>query len=361
MLLPIREETPPCAIFQGLNSEVLHFLKSSIEASRFTKYLLSSRLRTALWNNEPTKEQFRALWNQLQPISRQQRNDIYDEYSQNQFIQQYYEDTNHPLPTIPDSINTALGGLCKHLFAKTSGLAGVRTSCAETLHESFGKYRTANKNICCFCGSSELAQVRAGVDENKQWRAANDHLLSKDEYPSFAVHPDNLTPLCETCNSKAKLAKDLLNRKQSGQPDVRRRCFFPFTESCHEYVGVTLDRGELGLRALFTMNPDSPEIAEKLDTWNEVYQIQSRVDGKFIELASLVDSDCPAENLANFRRRVREKAATCLLHVRTDGWNFWKGRLYEWLDQDDGSVLEELWSSIQDSRADADAEAVFGI
>lgn len=361
MLLPIREETPRCEIFKSLNKEVLHFLRSSIGANRFTKYLHSESLRDVLWNNDPTKKQFRALWNQLKPLSDEERSDIYKEYNKKQFVQHYYEDTGYQLPVIPEAVNEVLGELCKHLFAGTSKLAGVRASCAETLHESFTRFRDVNTNICCFCGSSELAQVRAGAEENEQWRAANDHLLSKDEYPTYAVHPDNLVPLCETCNSKAKLAKDLLNLKQEGHPDVRRRCFFPFIESCHEFVGVVLDRGRLGLRAQFTMNPDTPEIEEKLHTWNDVYQIQSRVEGKFTELTSLVDSDCPANNLADFRQKVRDKANICEQHVRSDGWNFWKCRLYQWLDDAGGPILDELWASIEDSRVDADAASVFGI
>lgn len=361
MLLPIREDVPRCAVFQGLNDEVLHFLNASIGASRFTRYLFSENLRDALWNNEPTKKQFQALWNQLKPLSDAERADIYSEYSQKQFVQHYYEDTEYQLPVIPESVSKALGGLCKHLFTRSSGLSGVRDSCGETLHESFRKFRASNRNICCFCGSSELAQVRAGVEENKQWRAANDHLLSKDEYPLFAVHPDNLVPLCETCNSKAKLAKDLLNRKQKGQPDVRRRCFFPFTESCHEYVGVVLDQGEFGLRAQFTMSPVIPEIREKLDTWNEVYQIQGRVEGKFTDLTSLVDSDCPSNDLNELRRKIQDKANSCDQYIRSEGWNFWKCRLYQWLNATGGPILDELWASIEDGRSDTDAAAVFGV
>jgi len=66
----------------------------------------------------------------------------------------------------------------------------------------------------------------------------NPCLLSKDEFPIFAVHPDNLVPICETCNSKAKLAKSLITKKQKDRPDERRFCIFPFVENCADYVGV---------------------------------------------------------------------------------------------------------------------------
>ncbi|MCG8425811.1 MAG: hypothetical protein MI754_00470, partial [Chromatiales bacterium] len=226
---------------------------------------------------------------------------------------------------------------------------------------SFKKFRAANQNICCFCGSSELAQVRSEVEENEQWRAANDHLLSKDEYPFFAVHPENLVPLCETCNSKAKLAKDLLTLKRKDHPDERRRCFFPFTESCHQYVGVVLERGDFGLRARFVQNPNGPEIEEKLDTWNDVYQIQRRIEGKFTDLTVIVDSDFHANDYADFFQRIHDRSVSCEQNVRAEGWEFWKCRLYQWLSNDGEALLEELWSSIEDRRSDPDAAAVYGI
>ena len=178
-----------------------------------------------------------------------------------------------------------------------------------------------------------------GIEENSQWRAANDHLLSKDIYPIFAVHPDNLVPLCETCNSKAKLAKDLLNKKHKGHPRERRLCFFPFTECCEEYVGVRIDQEELRLYAKVTIHSENPEIQEKLFTWNEVYRITARVEGKFAHLTSLVDSDCPAENLEDFRQMIKDKANSCKKYCRLEGWNYWKYRLYEWLDENDGDAF----------------------
>lgn len=361
MLLPIKSGTPRCSIFLDLNNEVLYFLNASIKATKFSRKLLSGHLRTALWENSPTKKMFKALWLQLKPLSEVQRKGIYQEVRRKQFLQQYCEDTGYQLPTIPVSVSESLGKLCKYLFEHSSKLAGVRDACGETLHESFSNFRAHNKNICCFCGTSELAQVRAGADENEQWRAANDHLLSKDDYPIFAVHPDNLVPLCETCNSKAKLAKDLLNKKRKGHPAVRRRSFFPFIDNCLGYVGVELKHGALGIEAVFTFSPSPPEITEKLDTWNEVYQIQSRVEGKFEDIESVVDSDCPASDLNDFRQKVHGKATSCHRYFRLEGWNFWKCRLYQWLDASGGPLVDELWDSILDSRSDDDAAEVYGI
>ncbi|MEW3697720.1 hypothetical protein QOZ28_31825, partial [Pseudomonas aeruginosa] len=78
----------------------------------------------------------------------------------------------------------------------------------------------------------ELAAFRASVPEGEQWRADFDHQLCKSKYPLFAVHPDNLIPLCSVCNQDAKKAKDLFIREN----DQPRNTFYPYTESALPFV-----------------------------------------------------------------------------------------------------------------------------
>lgn len=59
----------------------------------------------------------------------------------------------------------------------------------------------------------ELAAFRAGIVDGEQWRADYDHQLCKSKYPIFAVHPDNLIPLCDVCNQDAKKRKIFLSIK----------------------------------------------------------------------------------------------------------------------------------------------------
>ncbi len=360
MLFPIRPETTRSIVFEKLNQEIGCFLKSCVTAKRFGNGLFSDELRDAITNNQPTWEKFKELWDVIRPLDVVERTKLVSVFDASQTIQRYYTDKGYSLPTIRDDVNKVLAVLTKHLFVRSSGLVAIENTCNETLHENFDKFRNVNNNICCFCGASELAQVRAGVDVNDQWRAANDHLLAKKEYPIFAVHPDNLILICETCNSKAKLSKDLLNIKKKKHPDVRRLCFYPFIENCNVYVGIKVDQDKLRLVARFTMNAHDPDIQEKLHTWNDVYNIQERVEGKFTDLAVLVDSDCHADDLNEFRIKVQEEAEACKNNCRLETWKFWKYRLYEWLDNH-GDVVDDLWGNILNKRSDADAASVYGI
>jgi hypothetical protein len=185
--------------------------------------------------------------------------------------------------------------------------------------------------------------------------------LVKDKYSIFTMHPDNLIPTCDTCNKKAKLTKNLLVRKSVGQPDQRRLCFFPFVENCAKYVGIRVEQGDLRLEARFLMDGNEPVLQEKLVTWNEVYCMQGRVEGKFSDLAVIAESDCHANNLEEFRRKIREKADTYKKHCRLEAWFFWKYRLYEWLHNNGNGVIDALWNSILAKRADDDAADVYGI
>lgn len=303
----------------------------------------------AIWGNDPTRNKFRNLWNALKVIDSVKREEIYHEYNEKQLVQHFYEDRNYNLPNIPDDIAKLIGCLCKHLFERSSKLSAIEQSCGETLQDHFDSFCSSNNNICCFCGTSELSQ---GIG-----RAANDHLLPKKLYPMFAVHPENLVPLCETCNSKAKLAKDLLF-KDSG---VRRLCLFPFMESCSEFVGVDIKAADLGLRVSMSIFTTAPNTLEKISTWNSVYQIEERVGNKFAQLINIIDSDCPAHSLNDLKSKIRDKAISCKEYCRLESWNFWKYRLYEWLDESDDVIIEEIWNNLIESRSDNDAAAIYGI
>lgn len=360
MLLPIRSTTTRASIFATLNNELGAFLHACVAAPAFTQGLFSEQLGDAIWNNEPTKDKFSKLWQALQQISQGEREQFAQAFDGSQFIQRYYDDRAFAIPAIPLQISEEFNSLAKHLFSNTAGLVDVVNECGESLHRYLDSFLDVNGNVCCFCGGSELVQYRAGVDIEKQWRAANDHLLAKDTYPIFSVHPDNLIPTCETCNSKAKLAKDLLVKKLNGQPDQRRLCVYPLTESVCGDVEIIVEHGEMGLEVKASFNVVDPDRLEKVTTWDNVYRIKERVEGRFADLAAFVDSDCPAEDLDQLREQLRKKSAAYLNSARLEGWNFWKSRLYEWL-RNHNEVLAQLWGNIQARRADADAAAIYGI
>lgn len=357
MLLPIKPGTPPSQIFSRLNQELGFFLSACVNSKIFNKDLFSPFLSDAIWANTDTREKFQVLWMGIDVLPYGQKQDIADNFTNAQSLEQYYQDKNVPLPSIPNAVKNAFEDVSKHLFNRTSKLHDIEQCCGETIQGHFNTFRQVNQNVCCMCGTDILAPYRADVNDDAQWRGPYDHLLSKDKYPLFAVHPDNLIPICDKCNSKAKLAKDLLVNKNNS----RRLCFYPFLESSHNHVNIYIQQMDMNLSVRIVMHSDQPCIQEKLDTWDDVYRIKERVEGEFLKYIYLIDTDCRADDLNDFRARINSNVANLNNNIRLSPWNFWKYKLYDWLNSQGGDVIEILWDMILSIRKDEDAREVYGI
>lgn len=357
MLLPIKPGTPTPQIFSRLNKELDSFLSACVNSLDFNKNLFSPLLSDAIWDNIATRDKFMVLWKAIDALPYEQKQEIADNFINAQALDQYYQDINIPLPIIPDAVKNAFEDVSKHLFKSTSKLRAIEQCCGETIQDHFNAFRQVNENVCCMCGTDILAPYRADVDDDAQWRGPYDHLLSQQRYPMFAVHPGNLIPICDKCNSKAKLAKDLLVNDNNS----RRLCFYPFSESSHHYVAVNIQQSDINLSVMVVMNSDQPSIQEKLDTWDDVYRIKERVEGAFSSFIYLIDSDCCADNLNDFRAMINSKVANLNNKIRLSQLIFWKYKLYDWLNSQGGNVIEILWDMILMMREDEDARDVYGI
>jgi hypothetical protein len=359
MLFPIPLGTPNSAVFTALNNELGYFLTQCIRASVFDPTLFSPTLRNAIWNNAPTRTKFRMLWNLLEPLPEAIRLQLSQSFTVCQNVSIYYSNTAIAFSQIIPGVEPAFAALSKHLFNHTCKLVDVEAACVETVQDHFNLFRSAafNGNICCCCGTEALAQYRTNVDEDDQWRGPYDHLLAKEKYPVYAVHPDNLLPICHTCNSKAKLAKDLL-RGSSGH---RRRCFHPQTENAYANVALEVDIAGIAPIARTIIYSNDAVVMEKLETWNDVYCIKDRVEGEFGSLIEKLAQDCAVSDYANFRAQLMRKATLFRDHCRLTAWNFWKYKLYDWLDQQSDAVIQSVWAGIQAKLDDPSAAEVYGI
>ena len=360
MLFPVRSTTKKSKIFTALNELLGYFLRQSIDASTFEKALFEPILREAIWSNIPTKAKFEKLWNALQNITRENRLELSNTFNDSQSISHYFSNKLLALPNM-DSILGDLEILTKHLFKDTYKLVDVIAACGESLQDHFNDFRAKenNGNICICCGTEVLAQYRENIGDDEQWRGPYDHLLAKSEYPIFAVHPKNLLPICYTCNSKAKLAKDLLR-----DPLGNRRFSFFVPENAHEYVSFQINdisTTEIGLSVKATSYSPDSTIMEKLTTWNAVYDIKNRVEGEFSSLIEKLSEDFTSSDFVTFRAALRPKADDLRKLCRLSPWNFWKYKLYEWLDNQNTTFVQAIWEAMIAKRDDPNAFAVFGI
>ena len=354
MLFALSPNSPRCDVFRELNTELLYFLETSILQSVFDRHLFTNTgVGTACWNNTQvnnpqaksklTRDKFESLHTELHNEVESSRRRLYEVALNNQVLNDFFASPNRDLLSFLSS-NTLreLKALTTHLYCSTKSLQGVIRACESDINQHFEAFRNTEGYVCKCCGMQQLSAVRANIPEEQQWRSDYDHQLCKSKYPLFSVHPDNLIPLCDICNQDAKKAKDLFTNPQ-GQ---LRHFFYPYSESAHAYI-------ELELTALDDPEPiisvkwstTEPATVEKLDAWDEVYQIKNLVEGKLRSFELCILDEINPIDFCHLNSQIRDKARP--LHTSTlarKEWAFWFNKLFFLLSQVD---LSAFWEKSQ--------------
>ncbi len=364
MLLPIRNGLAPSAVFLGLNALMREVLLASCSGRAVDQSNLSEDIWDAAQANEPTRVRLQAVRDAIAAIDTNIRYELYLAFQEMTSVRPLFSDKTLAIPELPEAVATELKKLAAHLFERTSKLADITRACGETIKDHYNRYIAApspgNGNVCGMCATEILSQRRSYISANEQWRAPYDHLLAKDTYPQFGVDPDNLLPTCHTCNSKAKLAKDLLHNSEGD----RRICFDPWVEHAHGKVILTLDFDLIDLTpkvSLIMMPADATE-QEKLETWNYTYRIKERIDGEFITLREKLAEDLDPSSLENFKRSIESKKNIKINTARLTPYNYWRSLLYAALTNLPDQILEQLrMLSVEGLNPYGDAAATYGI
>lgn len=329
MLFAIRPHLQQSKVFDGLNRFLRETMLAALEGRPVDETNLPAGLCAAVAENPPTCAAIDALVAKLSALPQRQKHALRDSLALNTEPCAFLADRTEPLPYIPDPVFPALKTIAVHLFQRTAKLRGVEQACGECIDDHYARFRNGsapgNGNVCCVCGTEYLAQVRADENDNEQWRGPYDHLLAKDLYPLYGVDPKNLLPICNTCNSKAKLAKDLVLKD-----GVRRLSFSPWAEhaSMQEIEVVVDDANDLFPRVVVNLRSNDPDRQEKLATWDDVYEIKSRVEGEFKELAAKLAEDAHAPSDAFFLLNLREVGLAKARAERLTPFNYWRARVY---------------------------------
>lgn len=254
MLFAIRPHLQQSNVFDGLNRFLRETMLATLEERQVDEANLPAGLCAAVAGNPPTCAAIDALVAKLSALHQRQKQALKDALTLNRAPCAFLADRAEPLPYIPDAVFPALKALAVHLFQRTAKLKGVEQACGECIDDHYARFRHGNApgngNVCCVCGTEYLAQVRADENDSEQWRGPYDHLLAKDLYPLYGVDPKNLLPICNTCNSKAKLGKDLVLKN-----GFRRLSFSPWTElaSLQEIEVIVDDANDLFPRVVVNL------------------------------------------------------------------------------------------------------------
>lgn len=370
MLFSLNPQTPQCSVFALLNTEFLHFLDSSINANAFSEGLFRTFFETienvevavpsVCWSNIPTREKFQGLWEAL-PTTVANRRRLSDQISQAQDIIVFFNDTQTVLPElVPAPLFEACKALTTHLFTRTKDLAQAKSQSNNSIEIHYQNFVGGNNNshLCPICGTALLSQNRESVANEEQWRSDYDHVLCKDKYPVYSVHPGNFIPTCHICNSKAKGAKDVL-RANGGQ---RRTAFYPLPpsqESCESYISVSpqlssrtdlvTDTWETPLISISISYVNATaEILSKIDVWKEIYQVPERVEQHLkANFFTRIASDLQPIDFDDFCQQLQRYTRQNPPDYRHSEWRFWWQKVYEFLGKQNQLYLRDVWLMVE--------------
>jgi hypothetical protein len=375
MLFPLNPNTPRCKVFEKLNAELLFFIQKSIKSKRFIRGLFSREMGEVCWDNEPTKEKFKAVFGAMPPALKD-RQAIYDSIHDAQNLSELFSDKTKPIPSYHSKIFFAeLKKLTTHLFTDSKKLVGVIRVANESITQHYQLYVGANSELCFLCATSALSHNRFNIADNDQWTSDYDHILCKDKYPAFSCHPDNFIPTCHICNSKAKGALDVLYDDLT-----RRKAFYPLPplmQSFYQKVKVqpvfaqlddyAADGNSNPLRSAQISYPRAtPDEREMIKAWVDLYQVPKRVGERITTtFCEYIDGDCAPENFGDFCAQVARKSRNEPADMKTTEWRFWWFRLYEWLNAQTADIKRDAWALIEwkqrQVNIDDDAFQTFGI
>jgi hypothetical protein len=162
----------------------------------------------------------------------------------------------------------------KDLYKEVPKNAAFKNVCGnmKTYYNDFLDLNESEK--CPFCGISDIMTSRL------KKRDAFDHYLPKDIYPFNTINPDNLAPICKTCNSSYKLAKNPI-RSKTGK---KRKAFFPFSKTSVKLnISAKFDCADITKLKPneVTLKISNKTYQEQIETWKDLFGIPERYIDKF--------------------------------------------------------------------------------
>lgn len=182
------------------------------------------------------------------------------------------------LDALSPDLGRQLATFFKGLYAPSLlGLKALRDQIGD-IDDHYQAFRKVNhSDKCPFCGLNDLL----GAYHSK--REAYDHYLPKALYPFNAINFHNLVPACHHCNSSYKGSKDTAYTPKDPCRQARRKLFYPFSTQPYR-IGLEVSLRHADAEHLEPNDIDlrfgPPELAEQIDTWKDVYDIDERYRAK---------------------------------------------------------------------------------
>jgi len=174
-------------------------------------------------------------------------------------------------------------------------------------------YNSTPYHVCPFCGCEYF-------DAPGAKREALDHFLVEKDYPFAAANLHNLVPMGNKCNSKYKLAENILYDANGS----RRKAYYPYTPN-HYGIQISLENSEpfAGLYGLFPLplwHLDFEPAIEETTTWDSIFHIQERykrdiLDPEFMSWLREFSSWVSSQGLPNSDQELLDRIEQYTKHL----------------------------------------------
>lgn len=150
-------------------------------------------------------------------------------------------------------------------------------------YHRYGKIEDYYKNLVGKSRTCRCCGINKVLIKFHSKRSALDHYLPRNHFPFTSINTNNLLPICDTCNSKYKLAEntifEIIKRSNRIVSKTRKQAFFPFSKITpypRIDVEITLNKAFSDDMEPSDMNVDlvSTGYEERVETWNRLFGIK---------------------------------------------------------------------------------------
>lgn len=275
-----------------------------------------------------------------------ERQEICEAFSSDMQFHQHIDDSTYRLHPLSEDGTAALDALCNRLYdavgsgIPSGGAAGdAGGGCLFSVSLLQKQYERANGKegrVCPVCVRELLFSMGEGEA---------DHYFPRKKYPSLALHPYNILPICSDCNGvRFKHIKNPIDQADIG-PGELRTVFLPYLRSVKSEVQFDVDEN-----CSITMRPgpkSEEETPRRIENLERLYQLGKRwsvilsyvCDDIAAELESVYAAyEKPQERLEALREKLSTNAEST-----KDRRDFVKGIYCGWLLTKSDAELKEIF------------------
>lgn len=354
MLFQVQKPDP--AGIYWLDTVLTAFFTNLFNNMAFGNGMFPPEFGSVLKESPMTLERFRDVFDAYQALGATERQTLQDLYANHRDAINHFVDDGFDVIRVPDAqseIWKTVKKLGKYLYSTTLNLVCF-TSLANvnhTIDEHFQHFKDLNGNVCCFCGLMPYEEEREIEDDEgeTQWRADYDHYLPKKHYPFYAVNFNNLFPMCDKCNRKAKREIDILY----GEGGNRVLAFHPYLDGQGVVLEPVYDPDTKKWNLDFAGGNATNN--RKIENWDRIFNVISRARKRMNDFchetwfAPLVESFNSAEEVRNKLKREIER---CSERIRIEREAYFKKLCYQELEKQDDDTLEALLATVKETYAD---------